>query len=122
MDAFLIRRTYLGYIFYQKNTFGNSIWDKVNADIKKEFDNHPVYNKIFLKTKIKSDGAEIADFHDKEIPKVDFNITCLAIITLDSALKKDKNYYLQVFLKETEYIEKKVIRYINGHLGEFSFS
>ena len=24
----------------------NTIWDKVTADIKKEFDNHPVYNKI----------------------------------------------------------------------------
>ena len=23
----------------------NTIWDKVSADIKKEFDSHPVYNK-----------------------------------------------------------------------------
>ena len=30
----------------------NSIWDKVSADIKKEFDSKPVYNKNFLKTKI----------------------------------------------------------------------
>ena len=30
-----------------------TIWDKVRADIKKEFDNNPVYNKKFLKTKIK---------------------------------------------------------------------
>ena len=29
----------------------NTIWDKVNADIKKEFDNEPVYNKENLKTK-----------------------------------------------------------------------
>ena len=28
----------------------NIIWDKVNADIKKEFDSEPVYNKEFLKT------------------------------------------------------------------------
>ena len=26
--------------------------------------------------------------------------TCLAVISLDSALKKDDNYYPQVFLKE----------------------
>ena len=32
----------------------NTIWDKVNADINKEFDCEPVYNKRFLKTKIKS--------------------------------------------------------------------
>ena len=32
----------------------NTIWDKVNADINKEFDSEPNYNKRFLKTKIKS--------------------------------------------------------------------
>ena len=30
----------------------NTIWDKFSVDIKKEFDNEPVYNKNFLKTKI----------------------------------------------------------------------
>ena len=29
----------------------NTIWDKVNADIKKEFDSKPVYNKNFWKPK-----------------------------------------------------------------------
>ena len=29
----------------------DTISDKVNADIKKEFDSEPVYNKIFLKPK-----------------------------------------------------------------------
>ena len=43
---------------------------------------------------------------------MDSNHTCLAAISLDSALKKDENYYLQVFLKECKYIEKKVIRHI----------
>ena len=31
----------------------NTILDKVSADVKKEFDSEPVYNKEFLKTKIK---------------------------------------------------------------------
>ena len=30
-------------------------------DIKKEFDSEPVYNKIFLKNKIKSHGDEVTD-------------------------------------------------------------
>ena len=46
----------------------NTIWDKVSADIKKEFDSEPVYNKNFLKTKIKSYCDEVTDFFDKEIP------------------------------------------------------
>ena len=32
----------------------NTIWDKESADIDKEFDNEPVGNKEFSKTKLKS--------------------------------------------------------------------
>ena len=95
-------------------------WDIVSADIKKEFDSEPVYDKTFLKTKIKSCGDEVTDFHDKEIPKVDSNHICLAAISLDSALNKDGNYYLQVILKECKHIEKKVIRHTNDDLSDFS--
>ena len=42
----------------------NTIWDKVSADIKKEFDSEKiikiiVYNKNYLKTKIKPHGDEV---------------------------------------------------------------
>ena len=40
----------------------NTIWDKVSPDIKKEFDSEPVYNKSYLKTKIKSHGNEFRYF------------------------------------------------------------
>ena len=65
-----------------------------------------------MKTKIKSHGDEVTDFCDKEIPKVDSNYTCLAASSLGSAVKKDENYYPQVFLKECIYIEEKVIGHI----------
>ena len=58
----------------------------------------------------------------QNIPKVDSSHTCLAVISLDSALKKDENYYLQVFLKEYKYIEKKVVMHINDNLSDFSSS
>ena len=67
----------------------NTIWDKVSADIKKEFDTKPIYNKTFLKTKIKSHGDEVADFY-KEIPKAGSNHTCLVVTSLDPILKKMK--------------------------------
>ena len=59
---------------------------------KKEFHSEPVYNEKLFKTEIKSYSDETADFYDKEIPKVGSNHTCLAVISLDSALKKDENY------------------------------
>ena len=87
----------------------NTILDKACTDIKKEFDGEPVCNKEFLKTKIKCRGDEVIDFYNK---KVDSNHTCLAVISLDSALKKDDNYYSQLFLKECKYIQKEEIRHV----------
>ena len=69
-----------------------------------------------MKTKIKSHSDEVADFYDEK------SVTCLAVISLDYALKKDSNYYPQVFLKECKYIEKKVIMHINDNLSVFSSS
>ena len=68
----------------------NTIWDKVSADVKKEFNSEPVYNKEFQKTKIKSQGDEITDFYDEKIPKVGSTHTCLAVISLDCALNKEE--------------------------------
>ena len=44
----------------------------------------------------------------------------LAVISLDSALKKDENCYLKVFLKECKYIEKIVIIHIIDDLESSS--
>ena len=66
-----------------------------------------MYNKIILKTIIKSSGDEVIDIYDKQIPKVDSNHTCLVLISLDSALNKDGNYYLQMFLKGKNALRKR---------------
>ena len=46
---------------------------------------------FFLKTKIKSHGDKVTDFYNKIIP----NYICVAVISMDSALKKDGNHYQQ---------------------------
>ena len=73
------------------------VWDNVSANVKKEFDSESVYNKEFLKTKINSHVDEISDFYAKEIPMVDSNHTCLAVISLDPALKKGENFIGKCF-------------------------
>ena len=62
--------SWLKMMNYLKN-----ISDKVSADVKEEFDRDTVYNKNYLKTKIKSHGDEVTDFSDKKIPKLDSNHT-----------------------------------------------
>ena len=44
----------------------------------------------------------------------------IILVCLDSALKKDDNYYPQLFLKECKYIKKKVIRFITQDIEIFS--
>ena len=75
---------------YQKNI--------ILFGIKSASDSKSVCNKEFLKTKRKSHGAKDTYIYDK---KVDSNHTFLAETSLDSGLRKDRNYYLKVFLKVT---------------------
>ena len=51
---------------------------------------------------------------------MDSNHTCSEVISLDSALNKDGNYYPQVFLKECKHIKNKVIRHIIDNLESSS--
>ena len=53
---------------------------------------------------------------------MDSNHTFLAVISLDSALNNDGNYYPQVFWREYKYIDKKVIKHINYNFRDFSDS
>ena len=73
-----------------------------------------------METKIKSDDDEGTNCYDKSIPKLEFSHTCLMLISLHSALKRDDSYYWQVFLKECKYTEKKVIRHIYDNFSDFS--
>ena len=73
---------------YQKNIILFGIKSVLKS--KKNFD-------FLNKTKIKSHGYKVTDFCDKEIPKMESNHTCVAVISLDSALNKYRNYYPQLF-------------------------
>ena len=56
------------YFLIEDNDFSekhNTIWDRVSADINKEFDSEPVYHKEYLKTKIKSHDNEFTNFYKK---------------------------------------------------------
>ena len=51
----------------------DTIWNKVSADVEKEFDSDPVYIE-FLKTKIKYLGNEVTDIYDKKFQYWDLRI------------------------------------------------
>ena len=64
-----------------------------------------IYNKTFLKTKVRSYGDESPDLHEEEIPKVGSNYTYLAVILIDFVLKKMRTAICKCFFKKIKHIE-----------------
>ena len=73
-----------------------TVWDKVSANIKNEFDSEPVYNKKILKTNTKFHGDEVGDFYDKKNSKVHSNHACSAWVLLPETMRVIICYYLRV--------------------------
>ena len=70
--------------------------------MKKELDCDPIYDKNFESQNeiLWSYGWEATHFHDKEMPQVGCNYPCLAVILIDSVLKKDKLLSASVFKRK----------------------
>ena len=103
----------------------NEIWEKVTNIIYKELDSDPVYNKKYIKTKIKPCNGKInAHFQDNKIPIEGSHFIFLSIIWIDSFLRTGKNCYPQVFLEECKYVvkEKKICNYLNVDAEISSYS
>ena len=85
------------------------IWDVIKNKLKIKFHSLPVYDKKYLKTKVREyDGVIKTNFLGNGIPKENMHYTCIACITIDSVMKMDKKYFLQVYLEECKYKIKKI--------------
>ena len=87
----------------------SKIWGKISSLIGKllafvlVFDGEPVYNENdqYIKTKIKSYEDKInTKFQGKKIPKEAASHKHSSKIMLDSAIRVNKRYFPQIFLKE----------------------
>ena len=70
----------------------NEIWNK-DKEIKYiKFHSNPVYDKKYIKTKVKEfHGAVNINIWGNKSPKVGVRYTCIACISIDSVLKIEKN-------------------------------
>ena len=65
--------------------------------------------KKYLKTKVKEyDGVIKTNFLDNDVPKENKHYTCIACITIDSAMRMNKKNYPHVYLEECKYKIKKM--------------
>ena len=64
-------------------------------------DTNSVYNKKYIKIKIKSHNGRISK------PKKGSHCVCLSVIFIDSVYKTDKNCYPQMLLEKCKYVIKE---------------
>ena len=95
------------------------IWDVIKNKLKIKFHNLPVYDKKYLKTKVREyDGVIKTNFLGNGIQKENIHYTRIASITINSVMEMDKKYFLQIYLEECKYkIKKKQMsRFISTEL------
>ena len=84
-----------------------------------------IYEYRYSKPKVREfDGVIKTNFLGNDIPKANMHYTCIACITIDSALRINKKNHLQVYLEECKYRTKKIqmFRFINTELKSDSDS
>ena len=87
----------------------NEIWIKIKellGGIK--FHSEPIYDDSYIKTKVKTFSDTIKTLFDgNEIPKERVEYACIACISVDYVLKRDKKFFPQVYLEQCKYRVKK---------------
>ena len=87
----------------------NEIWDRVKKKLNIKFHSQPIYDKKYIKTKVREfDGVIKANFLGNKVPKGNMHYTCIACVTIDFVVRIDKKYYPQVYLEECKYKIKKI--------------
>ena len=79
----------------------NEIWGKIKEALNTKLHSMPVYDQKYVKAKVREfNGVIKTNFLDDEIPKENVHYTCIACITIDSAMRVEKKNYSQVYLEE----------------------
>ena len=98
-----------------------AIWTKTE-DLKNiELDALPVYDNRSIKTKIRTyDDNVYITFRDLNVPEDDIECEFFTVISIDSLLVYNEEYYLQVFLDNCAYkiINKQMKDYFDENLFE----
>ena len=79
----------------------SDIWKKKKKALNIKFHSKPVYDEIYMKTKVKAFNDIVTKVSsDNEIRKESIYYNCIAAINIDSVMKVSKKDYPQVYLKQ----------------------
>ena len=85
----------------------NEIWNKIKGLLGIKFNNEPIYDDQYIKTKAKTFDNVVKTLFDGGIPKERVEYTCISCISVDSVLKVVKKWYPQVYLEQCKCKVKK---------------
>ena len=109
-----------GYIKYFENGGKDTqIWDAIKNKRVIKFHREPVYDKKYLKTKVREyDGMIRANFLGNDVSQENMQYTRIACITIDSVITINKKIHPQVYLEECKYRVKKIqmLKFINTEI------
>ena len=87
----------------------SEIWHKVKKTLNIKFYSMPAYDEKYIKAKVREFNCVIkTNFLGDETPKENIHYTCIAYVTIDSDMRKEKKNYPQVYLEECKYKMKKI--------------
>ena len=87
----------------------DKIWNVIKDKLGIKFHSEPVYEYKYLRVKVREfEGIIKTNFLGNGVPKENMHYTCIACTTIDSVMKMDKKYFLQVYLEECKYKVKKI--------------
>ena len=79
----------------------NEIWDNIKEKLNIKIHSEPIYHKKYIKAKVREyDHVIKTNFLGNKVPKENIRYTCIACLTIDSVVRKDKKNYAQVYLEE----------------------
>ena len=118
-----------GYIKYFENGGKNmpffikddEVWEKyeqicdvIKNKLGSNFHSEPVYDKTYIKAKVREFDVKIETNFLGNVPKENMHYTCIACITIDSVMSIDKKNHSQVQLEECKHRVKKI------HMSRFT--
>ena len=69
----------------------NEIWDKVKEKLNIKFHSKPIYDKKYIKAKVREFGGLIkTNFWGNKVPNKNMYYTCIARVKIDSVVRMDK--------------------------------
>ena len=84
------------------------IWDKIKGKLNIKFHSIPVYDKKYIKAKVRQPiGVIKTNFLGDEVPKENKYYICIACITIDSVVRMEKIDYPLVYVEESKCRMKK---------------